>query len=166
MDMSNEEVEMAAVTKACLNMVRERAGRAGVRLDSNIPADLPVVRGDSLRVKQVLLNLIGNAVKFTPREGSVSVIAGLRDGGVFVTVLDTGIGISSGDLEHVTEPFAQASNSMTRGYEGTGLGLSLVKSLMALHGGGLAIASEPGRGTEATIHFPEHRTMSGAGSPL
>jgi len=159
MDVADEDVEIAAVVKACMSMIRERADRAGVTLDNDIPTDLPDVRGDILRVKQVLLNLIGNAVKFTPPEGSVLVAAGLRDGGVFVTVTDTGVGISAEDLKIVTEPFFQAAQAMTRSYEGTGLGLSLVKSLMELHGGGFELESNPGQGTEATIHFPEHRTI-------
>ena len=158
-DMADEEVVIAGAAKACLSMIRERADRAGVRLESDIPADLPDVRGDNLRVKQVLLNLIGNAVKFTSSDGRVLVTAGVMDGGVFVTVMDTGIGIAQEDLERVTEPFSQAAHAMTCGYEGTGLGLSLVKSLMALHDGKLVIESEPDQGTVATIHFPEHRTI-------
>jgi signal transduction histidine kinase len=159
MDMADEEVKIAAAADACLSMVKERAVRAGVSLECNIPADLPSVRGDALRIKQVLLNLIGNAIKFTPSGGHVMVTAGLRDGGVFVTISDTGIGIAEEDLKRVTEPFSQAAKGMTRNYEGTGLGLSLVKSMMALHEGKFSIESVLSQGTEVTIQFPKHRTI-------
>ena len=159
MDMADEEVKIAAAADACLSMVKERAVRAGVSLECNIPADLPSVRGDALRIKQVLLNLIGNAIKFTPSGGHVMVTAGLRDGGVFVTISDTGIGIAEEDLKRVTEPFSQAAKGMTRNYEGTGLGLTLVKSMMALHEGKFSIESVLSQGTEVTIQFPKHRTI-------
>ncbi len=160
MDLSDEGVEIAAVAGSCLSMVRERASNAGVRLESDFPADLPEVRGDTLRIKQVLLNLIGNAVKFTPRDGSVSISAEYNDRCVSVIVSDTGVGIAAEDLEHITEPFAQAAHSQTRSHEGTGLGLSLVKTLMELHEGSLEIESELGQGTVAAIRFPEHRTIT------
>lgn len=106
------------------------------------------------------MNLIGNAVKFTPPEGRVTVTAGLgNNGGLFVAVKDTGVGIDIKDLPYVTEPFSQAARPLTRGREGTGLGLALVKSLVELHDGQLKIESELSKGTEVTILFPRERTL-------
>jgi len=108
----------------------------------------------------MLLNLLTNAVKFTEKGGSVTVSGGLgADGGTVITVTDTGIGIAPENINKVLEPFGQVALSMTRDHEGTGLGLPLVKSLIELHGGRLAIDSAPGTGTRVTIAFPPDRTI-------
>jgi signal transduction histidine kinase len=160
MDMVDEWVDIAAAAEASIRMVRERAERGKIAIHVDIPSDLPGLRGDTLRIKQILLNLIGNAVKFTPPDGRITLIAGQDDGGgLFVTVGDTGVGIGADDLGHVTEPFAQAAGSLTRGHEGTGLGLALVKSFVELHDGTLEIESEPGKGTRVTVRFPKDRTL-------
>ncbi len=160
MDMVDERVDIGAAVSTSVTMIDERARQAGVIINRDIPGDLAPLLGDSLRVKQILLNLIGNAVKFTPPEGRVTVTAGLgNNGGLFVAVKDTGVGIDKKDLPHVTEPFSQGSRPMTRGREGTGLGLALAKTLVELHDGQLIIESELGRGTEVTILFPKERTL-------
>jgi len=109
-------------------------------------------------VKQILLNLLSNAVKFTPESGRVSIAAELRnDGTLAMSVQDTGIGIAPENIPRALAPFSQVDSSLSRRYEGTGLGLPLVKSLIELHGGRLELASEVGKGTEATIVFPARR---------
>jgi len=161
MDMVEESVDIGEAIGASIRMVGERAERAGVALRTDIPEDLPFLRGDSLRFKQIMVNLLTNAVKFTPAEGRVSINAGVKNGGgISVSVRDTGIGIAEKDLERITEPFMQVGGAMTAGREGTGLGLSLVKSLAEMHGGTLKIESRPGRGTEVSVHFPKERTIT------
>ena len=161
MDMVEESVDVAAAVGASVSMVSERAKRAGVAVQMVIPEDLPFLKGDTLRVKQIMVNLLTNAVKFTPPEGLVTVSAKVTNGGgISLSVKDTGIGIAEADLEHITEPFTQVGGAMTSGHEGTGLGLSLVKSLSDMHGGLLEIESRPGRGTEVNVHFPKDRTIT------
>ena len=129
-------------------------------LSVELSEDIPFLRGDSLRIRQILLNLIGNAVKFSNPQGRVVVRAVLEAGGVVLAVEDNGIGISEKDLDHIIHPFIQAASSQTRGHEGTGLGLSLVKSLTELHGGMMEIDSKLGTGTTVTVRFPAERTIT------
>jgi signal transduction histidine kinase len=116
---------------------------------------------DERAVKQILLNLLSNAVKFTPEGGRVAVGAEMRsDGSLAVSVDDTGIGIAPENIPRALAPFSQVDSSLTRRYEGTGLGLPLVKSLIELHGGTLQLESEEGKGTVATIVFPAERVRA------
>ena len=103
----------------------------------------------------MVLNLLSNAVKFTPEGGRIGVaVRKTGDGETALCVTDTGIGIKREDMARITEPFVQAEGSLARRHEGTGLGLALTKSLAELHGGRLAISSQPGEGTTVTIYFP------------
>ena len=153
--LSEEVLEPATLFEVCERLMQERAEYAGQRLETHCPPDLPQFRADGMRLKQVLLNLLSNAIKYTPEGGRVTMSAGLLDdGGLELTVADTGIGISPAQLPLVMQPFRQAENAMCRGHEGTGLGLPLAKALVELHGGSLVIESEPGRGTLARIQLP------------
>jgi len=105
-------------------------------------------------VRQILLNLLANAIKFTDRGGRVTVAARAEEGIMTLAVSDTGIGIAAADLPRLGTPFVQADASYERRYEGTGLGLSMVKGLAALHGGGLTIESDLGVGTTAMVTLP------------
>ena len=108
-----------------------------------------------MRLKQILLNLLSNAIKFTPDGGKIEVTVEAGDGNaVILKVDDTGIGIKKNDIPKILRPFGQIKDIMTRGHEGTGLGLSLAKSLAELHGGNLAIASEVGKGTTVIVQLP------------
>jgi two-component system, cell cycle sensor histidine kinase PleC len=128
---------------------------------------LPLLRADERKTKQVLINLIGNAVKFTPRGGLIEISGRLdRQVGLAITVADTGIGIAPEDLKRVFEPFVQVDNSLSRQYPGTGLGLPLVNAIMGLHGGTLDLKSEVGVGTTATVVFPSERVIARAVSDL
>ncbi|MBX3494545.1 MAG: hypothetical protein KF899_16375, partial [Parvibaculum sp.] len=113
-------------------------------------------------VRQVLLNLMSNGVKFTPAGGEVRVAASVEDGALVIRVSDTGIGIAADDIPVALERFGQIDSDLARKYEGTGLGLPLSKCLMEHHGGTLQIESEPGRGTTVSIRFPKERILKKA----
>jgi len=143
------------VVEDCLTIVKGRVQEAGLTLINEIPGDLPPVRLDARAVKQVLLNLLSNAIKFTPPGGLVR-LQGQRDsaGGVAITVSDTGVGIRREHLGRIFEPFWQSDPNISRRSEGTGLGLTISRKFMELHGGTLEIDSIESRGTVATIRFP------------
>jgi signal transduction histidine kinase len=140
--------------------MRERAAQQDLRLSLSIAA-LPPLLIDRLRIKQVLLNLLSNAIKFTPEGGAVSIKAD-RDavGRVIVCVRDTGIGIAEESIPLAFEPFRQIDSTLSRKYEGTGLGLSLVKTLVELHQGEVRIESTPGEGTAVFVTFPAARALT------
>ena len=146
------EVEDAVSISAA--MVREQAAAKGVALDCAIGKGAAECVGDRRAVQQILINLLSNAVKFTPKGGSVRLSAEAADACLVFTVADTGIGMSEGDLAKIGQPFFQAQNDYSRAFEGTGLGLSLVRGLVELHGGGLSVESALGAGTSVTVRLP------------
>ncbi|APO74003.1 sensor histidine kinase protein [Rhizobium etli 8C-3] len=146
-----EPFDIAASVRSCEAMLALQAKGKGVTLTSRIQRGLDEVVADQRAIQQILINLVGNAVKFTDAGGAITVDAAVRDGILQISVADTGIGIPADRLESLGQPFMQVQNDYTRHYEGTGLGLSLVKGLVALHGGHFAIASIPGEGTVITI---------------
>jgi len=167
--MEDERVDVADVAAASLALIQQRAGTAGVTLHHELQPMLPSVRGDARRVRQVLLNLLSNAVKFTPSGGRVTLRAAREpDGGLAISVADTGIGMDADDIARAMTPFQQVNGILARRQEGTGLGLPLSRALMELHGGSLSVDSAPGRGTVATLRFPATRVSAaedGAESP-
>ncbi|WP_029010321.1 PAS domain-containing protein [Azospirillum halopraeferens] len=159
--LDERPLDPAAVLESGLAVSAVPAERGRVALHLDLPDRLPRLLADERAVRQVLLNLLSNAVKFTPAGGRVTLGAAVApDGGLAVTVADTGIGIGAEALRHVTEPFQQADASITRRFGGTGLGLAISRNLMELHGGRLTIASTPGEGTTVTMHFPPDRVMA------
>ena len=144
-----------AVRRTVADVIQLFAGRAAekrVRLTADIPAGAPsVVCGDPTRLRQVLFNLVGNAIKFTDRGGRVTVSTEIVAGEMHVAVSDTGIGIAPEDLTRLARPFEQVEGQHSKTTQGTGLGLALTKSLIEMHGGLLAMESEPGEGT--TVSF-------------
>jgi signal transduction histidine kinase/HAMP domain-containing protein len=150
MELNIEEVSIDDVTDEALELVRPRADEKGLEVRSLIPQGLPTVWADRARVRQVLANMLANAVKFTER-GVVSVAASSAEGWVTVSVADTGVGISAEAQAYVFDEFRQADSSTTRRYGGTGLGLAISKRLVTLHGGRIWVDSEVGRGS--TFHF-------------
>ncbi len=158
------DVDLDSVVNECRTMMAVRSHESGVELCANVPADMPLLRADARNLKQILINLLANAVEFTPPGGSVQVNAHLGDfngrpGAVVITVSDTGIGIAECDIPTILRPFGQARHSYVRSSHGTGLGLSICKSLIELHGGRLEIDSVVGEGTTVTVRFPPERTM-------
>ena len=150
MELNIEEVNITDVTDEALELVRPHADEKGLHVRSLIPQGLPNVWADRARVRQVLANMLANAVKFTER-GMVSVAATAAEGWVTVSVSDTGVGISPEAQAYVFDEFRQADSSTTRRYGGTGLGLAISKRLVTLHGGRIWVDSEIGRGS--TFHF-------------
>ncbi|MGJ8570644.1 MAG: sensor histidine kinase [Hoeflea sp.] len=150
-----EAFPIADVIDNCDAMLRLQASNRGVTLTRRLArgADTDVV-ADRSAVQQILINLVGNAIKFTEAGGVVNVDAAIRDGRLQLVVSDTGIGICAEKLGRIGEPFVQAQNELGRQYEGTGLGLSLVKGLVDLHGGDFTIESSEGEGTVVTISLP------------
>ncbi|MBI3707074.1 MAG: PAS-domain containing protein [Proteobacteria bacterium] len=159
-ELQEGTIDLAEVVASCLIMVSGRARDGGIRLESRV-AELAVrLHGDHRAVKQVVLNLLSNAVKFTRSDGTVAVDLHLGSSGALaLSVADTGIGIAEADLARVFEPFQQVDSSYHRVHDGIGLGLSISKRLMELHGGGLQIESEVDRGTTVTIRFPASRVL-------
>ena len=138
----------------CTDLLALKAQEAGVELSMRLGPDLPEVTADRRAFNQILINLISNAVKFTPHGGRVTVSA-LRDGPkLAVTVEDTGIGIGDTDLSRLGEAFFKARASYDRNHDGSGLGLSIVKGLVHLHGGEVDIQSRLGEGTRVTVRLP------------
>ena len=158
-ELAESLVDLYEAAESSLRLVRGRAENGGVRLVNGIARDgVPRLQADERAVKQILLNLLSNAVKFTPEGGRVAVGAELRgDGSLAISVDDTGIGIAAENIPRALAPFSQVDSSLSRRYEGTGLGLPLVKSLIELHGGTLELESEEGKGTLAAIVFPADR---------
>jgi PAS domain S-box-containing protein len=154
-------LEVAELIDHCMRWVRARAANAGIDLRTQIAAETPAVRGDPRRLIQILLNLISNALKFTPAGGLVTVRAGAAaDGGVEITIADTGVGMSAEQIARIGEPFLQFDDSKGRRAEGTGLGVSIAKRLAELHGGALTIDSVAGEGTTATVALPKSRSIA------
>jgi signal transduction histidine kinase len=164
LSLDEDEVDVGAAVETCMRLMYLRASEAKISLVKNIAAGLPKIHADSRKVKQIVLNLLSNAVKFTPKGGTVTVSAWLGDSReMCLTVADTGIGIAPANVEKALTPFAQIDSSLSRKYEGTGLGLPITKALIELHGGRLAIASDLGKGTAVTVTFPAVRVLNGGG---
>jgi signal transduction histidine kinase len=140
-----------------LTLVRERATRHGIALTQTVAAEVGNVVADERKVKQILLNLLSNAVKFTPEGGRVGVTAAAADGVITVTVSDTGIGIAPEDQATIFEEFRQVGRDDARKQEGTGLGLTLAKTLVELHGGQIGVKSQVGQGSTFSFTLPEPR---------
>jgi two-component system cell cycle sensor histidine kinase PleC len=160
LDLHLEAVDIAALVADCVRLTSERAREQDVRVSIRAPADLPALHADALRMKQVVLNLLTNAIKFTLAGGNVEVAAEIgRDGEFVLSVRDTGIGMAPEMIPLALEPFRQIASPFTRNVEGTGLGLSLVKMLTEQHGGEIAIESTPSLGTLVRLRFPASRTL-------
>jgi two-component system cell cycle sensor histidine kinase PleC len=159
-ELQEDDCDILEIVESAAHVVSERAAKADVAIEQQL-GTLPLVRADYRKVKQILLNLLSNAIKFTPAGGSIRISASVgAAGGVTLICADTGIGIPPHQLDIVLEPFSQVENIMTRTHAGTGLGLPLCKSLIALHGGTLTLESEVGSGTTVTIMFPKERSVA------
>jgi signal transduction histidine kinase len=156
LDIYPEPVELAALFRDCVQLMKERIREQRLTAVVEVTPGLPELMADPLRMKQILLNLLSNAVKFTPAGGRVVISAcRVADGGIVIAVSDTGIGMASEMIPLALEPFRQIDSPLSRNVEGTGLGLSLVKSLTEQQGGSIAIESSPNAGTTVRLSFPE-----------
>jgi len=158
LELDEDWVDVRDAVAAACRLIGPRAERAQLSVVERIPANLPPLWADERKLKQILLNLVSNSVKFTPAGGRVEVSAAIEPvEGLSIIVQDTGIGIPAADLDRVLEPFVQVENSLTRSYQGSGLGLPLAAKMMELHCGKLTIASQLGRGTLVRLAFPAER---------
>ena len=154
MALNAENVCLAEVGEACRRIIAPLAEKAGIQLSVELARELPSFRLDATRFKQALINIISNAVKFTPPGGAVTVRAALEGPEWIVSVADTGIGMTAEGIALAVQPFRQVDSALNRRFEGTGLGLPLSRALMELHGGRLSIESEPEKGTTVRLHLP------------
>jgi signal transduction histidine kinase len=164
MELDLEEVDPAAVAEEVRAVVARAAAAKGLALRVEVPSGLPHLWADPLRLRQVLLNLTANAVKFT-EQGEVRVEAREAAGGIEVAVTDTGIGIAPEALPHVFDEFRQADAGTSRRFGGTGLGLAISQRLVEMHGGALGVESEPGVGSTFTLFLPVSDSSVSANRP-
>src|SRR5947207_11800848 len=138
----------------CCSLLALKARENDIDLVTHVPEDLPLMTGDPRAFRQVALNLVSNAIKFSEGGGEVTVCAGVERSRLVLRVTDTGVGIAADDLKRIGDPFFQAGKTYQRRHEGTGLGLSIVKSLVAMHGGEMNVQSRVDEGTTVTIALP------------
>ncbi len=154
-DLELESIHLGESTGESVRFLELRAAEAEITIFNKIKDTNATILADRRMFKQIMVNLLSNAVKFTPGGGSLTISHSVNEKGeTTIEVKDSGIGIAPSDIEAMVEPFRQADSRLSRGYEGTGLGLPLVKSLIKLHGGKIAIKSEIGSGTSVFITFP------------
>ena len=154
MELEAAPFSLVAALSNAVTLVKERAQSHGIKLALEVAPDLDTMVADERKVKQVVVNLLANAVKFTPDGGTVSLRATRLNGQVRLSVRDTGIGIAMEDQERIFEEFQQASHQGERSREGTGLGLTLTKRMVELHGGTITVESAPGKGSTFTVALP------------
>ncbi len=154
-DLNETSLDISALIASVQSMVKLRAEKKGLFLDFDVPANPPALRGDDRKIKQILTNLLTNAIKFTDRGGKASLKVWWRmESGYVFQIADTGIGIAASDIPKALSRFGQVESSLARTFDGTGLGLPLTKALVELHGGALDLQSELGVGTIVTVRFP------------
>ncbi len=152
--LAPEPLDAAPLVEQCCDMVGLKAQEKGVTLVRDAPAGLPALVADKRAVKQILINLISNALKFTPANGRVLVRVRPEGASLVLSVIDTGVGVAARDLDRLGAPFFQAQGDYDRQYEGAGLGLSVVRGLVGLHGGTMRFESAPGEGALACVKLP------------
>ena len=150
-----QDVCVPEIIRSAVKFIKLRAQKSNISLFEEYESDLPIMRGDPVRLKQVYTNLLSNAVKFTPDGGCVSVsVKSFMANKLMVSIGDTGIGMNQQELEVALSPFGQVDNKLSREQEGTGLGLAIAKGLIEQHGGKLEISSAPGEGTIVATVLP------------
>lgn len=160
---ADEDVDTGEVIEICTALISARTGKTRHKVSSEMPVLLPHLWADTRMVKQMLMNLVTNAVKFSSPGDNVVIRASLeKSGGLTLSVTDAGVGIAADKIDTVLKPFAQVDGTTMRRHEGTGLGLALVNAMMTLHEGRVKIDSALGRGTTVSLCFPAHRCISPA----
>ncbi len=166
-ELCEERVDIARQIDECIRLVSFRATERGVKIASDVPADLPALHADPRAVRQILLNLLSNAVKFTDRNGRILVRAQRTgEGGLSLSVADDGIGIDPAELADVQQAFSRGKNALDGAVEGAGLGLAIVNGLAQLHGASVRFDSRKGEGTTVHIIFPPDRLAENDGIPV
>ena len=160
MTLYPERIKAEEIIESAMRLINDRAHEAGLSMSRRVDKDLPDLMLDNQRIKQVMLNILSNAVKFTPKGGKITVKASKnRAGDVVLSVTDSGIGMSAEEIEVAMVPFGQVDSKLARRYDGTGLGLPLTKSFVELHDCQLRISSEVGKGTKVSVHIPAERQV-------
>jgi len=160
-ELEENIIDLSRLFSACKTIVATRAAQGEVTVTTSRTLGLPHLKGDELRVKQIVLNLLGNAVKFSPRGGTVWLSALVTENrGLAIVIADEGCGMTEGELTLALQPFRQVNSSIAKRAEGTGLGLPLAQRLAEIHGGTLEIQTAPSRGTTVTVRFPPQRICS------
>ena len=163
LELAEELISLEEAIDIPIKLVAERATQNEIKLIANLPVEPVVLSADSRKIRQVIINLLSNAVKFSDPGGTVTTdVQWAEDGGILLSVTDTGIGIPEDEIQDVLEPFKQAHSGLDRKFEGTGLGLSLTKALVELHGGQLTLSSMtkgPEKGTKVTVKLPAERLV-------
>ncbi|WP_417316661.1 ATP-binding protein [Emcibacter sp.] len=158
-----EVVWVEEVAERCIRLLAENTEAKKIQISSQFQEGFPGLRADDRLMKQILINLLTNSIKFTPEKGRIDIIGTFQDDdGVMLTVADTGIGMSEHDIARALEPFGQVESYLTRHHQGTGLGLPLVRAFVELQGGVMSIDSTPGQGTSVRMIFPQDRVVSDA----
>lgn len=152
-EFNTSRTDLIEILQTCMRMVADQADAKGITISIKASPDIPDIMADQTRMKQIILNLLWNSVKFTP-SGSITISADAKEDGLRISVKDTGVGIPEEDINLVLEPFGQSRKGAMVAHEGVGLGLHLVKSFTELHGGTLVLASEVDIGTTVSLHFP------------
>ena len=162
-ELREQDCAVGEIIASAVSFCRDRAAENAIKLNVDIREASVVVFADELRLKQVVINLLANAIKFTPAQGSVTIVARRSaDGGAMIEVKDTGIGMSAEEIKVALKRFGQVDHGINRKFEGTGLGLPLANALVELHGGRLAIESAPNVGTTVQVWLPPSRVAAGA----
>ena len=160
MPLAEDGVDLDTLSLRVVSALQEAAAEGDVRMRREVPAGLPLLRGDAQALTQMLTNLLSNAVTHTRPGGEVVLTVNLMpDGGLGLMVADTGVGIPTADLPHILHPFEPSASTIARNSRGTGLGLPIVKRLVEMHGGRLELTSQPGVGTAAVLVFPAERSL-------
>jgi PAS domain S-box-containing protein len=160
-ELKEARIDLGRMIEECSRMLQGRVSDAGLRLETSLGNDAPWCIGDERLLRQVLLNLASNAIKFTPAGGRVRIQVGREVGGeLTLAVDDTGIGMTAEEAALALRPFGQVQSAFSRTHDGVGLGLPLAKSFVELHGGELMVESAPGRGTTVTVRLPSWRAAS------
>jgi len=166
LSVDREQVEMSSILSSCLLIIDAKAREKSITLETAVSPDMPRIMGDPLRIKQVLINLVGNAVKFTPEGGRIKVdVHPLQPGYAVIEVTDTGCGMTPAEVETAMRPFGQIDTAFSKRHEGTGLGLPIAYALARLHGGDLRIDSQKGQGTRVTVILPTVELPTDAEQP-
>lgn len=162
-ELACEPVELGDVVGMVESVMRPLADRNGIDFSCSIDADVPLIEADFEKIRHVVENLVGNAMKFTPESGKVRVTASYHPEceQAWICVSDTGIGVAKADQDRIFERFAQADSSVSRKYRGTGLGLALAKEYVEMHGGDITLESELGCGSAFTVHLPIRQATKG-----
>ncbi len=157
-ELNEDNIDASEVIRSALKLVGQRANHGGIEIQLELPDQLPALRADERKLKQILVNLLSNAIKFTDAGGRVTLRAWCPlDTGHAFQIVDTGIGIAPEDISKALSRFGQVDGDLSRQFEGTGLGLPLTKALVEQHGGSLDLQSEVGVGTTVTVRFPVTR---------